>query len=134
MDVFNWLTVGSFGRTFQFLEKKKPHRARSGECRMGLSVGLCFLAKNWWTKISLCASALSWCKIQPWLYKSGLLFWILPCNFVKTSFWCLNNNLFSEEPSSFPHFHQFSSLLDCHVICHLPHPLFPLKICAIQTL
>jgi len=35
---------------------------------------------------------------------------------------------------SFPHFYQFSSLLDGHIIHQLPHPLFLLKTsCAIQT-
>jgi hypothetical protein len=44
------------------------------KCRMGqelekygscLSIGICFMAKNWQTQIALCAGTLSWYKIQP---------------------------------------------------------------------
>jgi hypothetical protein len=39
-----------------------------------LSIGICSPGKNWWTEITLCDSALSWCKIELQLHKFGLLF------------------------------------------------------------
>jgi hypothetical protein len=44
MDVFKWLKMGSFERTFQFWEKKKSREVRSGE--YGAWV-ICFVAKRW---------------------------------------------------------------------------------------
>jgi len=82
----------------------------------------CFLA-NYWTSLRFFGAT----SAHTFFMLKFVSPHLCPYSSSPLSFWCLNNDLFSQESSPFPHFHQVSSLLDGQVIHLLPHPLFLLE-------
>ena len=134
MYTVNWLKMGYFEQTFKFLERKKVAQGKIWKVYTMFEQSYLFF--SW--KLT-CLHLNSWGSFLHTLFAcSNLLLkfvwsYFCPYSTPLPIFWCLNDNLFSQQSSPFPYLHQFSLFLDSEVICYLPHPSFWKTSCAIPT-